>query len=125
MQKRILIIEDDIQSLYMFTFLLEYNNYEVMQSNNGFDGIAKAKDFKPDGIILDIQLPEMDGYEVIKELRKNDELVSIAIIVVTSFAMIGDKNKALDAGADGYIEKPIDPDTFISQMESYITSLRN
>jgi len=125
MQKRILIIEDDIQSLYMFTFLLEYNNYEVMQSNNGFDGIAKAKDFKPDGIILDIQLPEMDGYEVIKELRKNDELESIAIIVVTSFAMIGDKNKALDAGADGYIEKPIDPDTFISQMESYITSLRN
>ena len=125
MKKRILIIEDDIQSLYMFTFLLESNNYEVMQSNNGFDGIAKAKDFKPDGIILDIQLPEMDGYEVIKELRKNDELESIAIIVVTSFAMIGDKNKALDAGADGYIEKPIDPDTFISQMESFITSLRN
>lgn len=120
MKPKILIVEDDNQSLYMLTFLLESNNYEVFQSNNGFDGINKALEFRPDAIILDIQLPEMNGYEVTKVLRKNDELKNIPIVVVTSFAMIGDKNKALDAGADGYIEKPIDPDTFISQMESFI-----
>jgi two-component system, cell cycle response regulator DivK len=124
MKQKILIVEDDNQSLYMLTFLLESNQYEVIQSNNGHDGIAKAKEFKPDAIILDIQLPEMNGYEVTKELRENDELKNIPIIVVTSFAMIGDKNKALDAGADGYIEKPIDPETFISQMESFIQTQR-
>ncbi len=120
MKRKILIVEDDVQSLYMLTFLLESNNYEVFQSNNGADGIVKAKAHHPDAIILDIQLPEMDGYKVTRELRANEEVRNIPIIVVTSFAMIGDKNKALEAGATGYIEKPINPDSFISQMESYI-----
>lgn len=120
MKRKILIVEDDTQSLYMLTFLLESNNYEVIQSNNGADGILKAKIHHPDAIILDIQLPEMDGYKVTRELRITDEVKNIPIIVVTSFAMIGDRNKALEAGASGYIEKPINPDTFISQMEAYI-----
>lgn len=122
---KILIIEDDEQSLYMLTFLLESENYEVIRSTVGFDGIAKARIFKPDAIILDIQLPELDGYDIARLLKKNDELKNIPIVVVTSFAMNGDKNKALEAGADGYITKPIDPDTFISQIESFIPSLRN
>lgn len=120
MKRKILIVEDDLQSLYMLTFLLESNNYEVYQANTGLDGIEKARVHHPDAIILDIQLPEMDGYKVTRELRSNNELKNIPIIVVTSFAMIGDRNKALDAGATGYIEKPINPDTFISQMESFI-----
>jgi CheY-like chemotaxis protein len=120
MKRKILIVEDDVQSLYMLTFLLESNGYEVLQSNNGADGILKAKTNKPDAIILDIQLPEMDGYKVTRELRADLEAKDIPIIVVTSFAMIGDRNKALEAGATGYIEKPINPDSFISQMESFI-----
>lgn len=120
MKRKILIVEDDVQSIYMLTFLLESNNYEVFQSNNGADGILKAKMHHPDAIILDIQLPEMDGYKVTRELRATEEVKNIPIIVVTSFAMIGDRNKALEAGATGYIEKPINPDTFISQMEAYI-----
>lgn len=122
MKRKILIVEDDIQSLYMLTFLLESNNYDVFQSSTGLEGIEKAKAYHPDAIILDIQLPEMDGYKVTRELRSNNEMKTIPIIVVTSFAMIGDKNKALDAGATGYIEKPINPDTFISQMESFIVN---
>ena len=69
---------------------------------------------------VDIQLPVMDGYAVARELRKNDELAMIPIIAVTSYAMTGDKEKAFDAGATGYIEKPIDPDTFIAQMEAFL-----
>jgi len=122
MKPKILIIEDDYQSLYMLTFLLESGGYEVIQSNNGADGIAMAKDHKPVAIILDIQLPGMDGYEIAKVLRKNSELKNIPIVVVTSFAMMGDKTKALKAGASGYIEKPIDPDTFISLLESFISA---
>ena len=120
MKQKILIIEDNEQNMYMLTYLLESNNYEVFQSFNGTEGIALAKKIKPDAILLDIQLPEMDGYAVARELRKNKELTVTPIIAVTSYAMTGDKEKAFEAGATGYIEKPIDPDTFISQMEVFI-----
>ncbi len=120
MKRKILIIEDNEQNMYMLTYLLESNNYEVFQSFNGIDGIAIAKKTLPDAILLDIQLPEMDGYEVAQELRKNIELTATPIIAVTSYAMTGDKEKAFEAGATGYIEKPIDPDTFISQLEFFI-----
>jgi two-component system, cell cycle response regulator DivK len=120
MKQKILIIEDNEQNMYMLTYLLESNNYEVFQSFSGTEGIALAKKTQPDVILLDIQLPEMDGYAVARELRKNKELTGIPIIAVTSYAMTGDKEKAFEAGATGYIEKPIDPDTFISQMEAFI-----
>jgi two-component system cell cycle response regulator DivK len=120
MKQKILIIEDNEQNMYMLTFLLENNNYEVFQSFSGQEGIILAKKTKPDAILLDIQLPIMDGYEVSRKLRIIGELAKIPIIAVTSYAMTGDREKAFEAGATGYIEKPIDPDTFISQMEAFI-----
>ena len=120
MKQKILIIEDNEQNMYMLTYLLESNNFEVHQTFNGPDGITRAKSMKPDAILLDIQLPEMDGYAVARELRKNKELNTTPIIAVTSYAMTGDKEKAFEAGATGYIEKPIDPDTFISQLKNFI-----
>jgi two-component system, cell cycle response regulator DivK len=120
MKQKILIIEDNEQNMYMLTYLLESNNYEVHQSSGGIEGIALAKKTKPDAILLDIQLPEMDGYAVARELGTIKELTGIPIIAVTSYAMTGDKEKAFEAGATGYIEKPIDPDTFISQLEELI-----
>jgi len=120
MKQKVLIIEDTPQNMYMLTYLLESNDYDVMQAYNGLDGIAMAKNIKPDIILLDIQLPEMDGYSVARELRKNEDLCDTPIIAVTSYAMTGDKEKVLESGATGYIEKPIDPDTFISQMQSFI-----
>jgi CheY-like chemotaxis protein len=119
-KQKILIIEDNEQNMYMLTYLLESNNYEVFQSFSGTDGIALARKTLPDVILLDIQLPEMDGYDVARELRKIKDLASTPIIAVTSYAMTGDKEKAFEAGATGYIEKPIDPDTFISQMKVFI-----
>lgn len=119
MKQRILIIEDNVQNMYLLTYLLESNNYEVFQSYSGMEGIALAREKLPDLILLDIQLPEMDGYAVARELKKNNELSAIPIIAVTSYAMTGDKEKAFEAGATGYIEKPIDPDTFISQMKEF------
>jgi len=119
MKQKILIIEDNEQNMYMLTYLLESNNYVVHQSFSGPEGIALAKKTKPDAILLDIQLPEMDGYAVARELGTIKELTGIPIIVVTSYAMTGDKEKAFEAGATGYIEKPIDPDTFVSQLENF------
>ncbi len=115
-----MVIEDNEQNMYMITYLLESYSYEVIQSFNGIDGIKKAEEEKPDIILLDIHLPEMDGYNIARELKKNEELKNIPIIAVTAYAMTGDKEKAFDAGVIGYIEKPIDPDTFVSRMEAFL-----
>lgn len=121
MKLKALIIEDNEQNMYMLTFLLENNNYEVFQAFNGLDGIKAAIEHSPDVILLDIQLPQMDGYQIAKELRKKEDLQHIPIVAVTSHAMVGDREKAMESGATGYIEKPIDPDNFIQRMESYFS----
>ena len=120
MNEKILIIEDNEQNMYLVTYLLESNDFVVFQAFNGLDGIALAKEVKPDAILLDIQLPVMDGYAIARELRKIETLKDIPIIAVTSYAMPGDREKAFEAGAIGYIEKPIDPDIFISQLQKFI-----
>lgn len=121
MKLKALIIEDNEQNMYMLSFLLEKNNYEVVQAYNGLDGIKAAIESGPDVILLDIQLPEMDGYQIARELRKRNDLKNIPIVAVTSHAMVGDREKAMASGATGYIEKPIDPDNFIQRMESYFS----
>jgi CheY-like chemotaxis protein len=120
MKKKVLIIEDNKQNMYMLSYLLESENYEIIQAFSGTTGIIAAKNNKPDIILLDIQLPEMDGYTVAVKLKEDEELRNVPIITVTSYAMPGDREKAIQSGAIGYIEKPINPDTFISQMESFL-----
>ncbi|MGE5365519.1 MAG: response regulator [Bacteroidota bacterium] len=120
MRPKVLIIEDNEQNMYMLSYLLDSSNYEVIQSFNGIEGIHFARSHNPDIILLDIQLPEMDGYAIARELKKIESLSDTPIIAVTSYAMPGDKEKAMAAGAIGYIEKPIDPETFVSQMESFL-----
>lgn len=122
MQLKVLIIEDNVQNMYMLSYLLRSRHYEVLQAYNGRDGITLASEKKPDVILLDIQLPEINGYQVAQELRRKPELDPVPIIAVTSHAMAGDREKALGAGANGYIEKPIDPDNFINRMESYFSN---
>jgi two-component system cell cycle response regulator DivK len=122
MKSKILVIEDNEQNLYLVTFILEKYDYQVIQARNGIDGIKAARDEKPDMILLDIQLPIMDGYSVARELRKIQELNMTQIIAVTSYAMPGDREHALEAGCTGYIEKPINPDTFITQIEGYLNA---
>jgi CheY-like chemotaxis protein len=120
MSDTLLIIEDNIQNFYMMRFLLEKNGFAVIGAENGREGIEKALIHKPCAILLDIQLPEMDGYAVAAELKKHDALNGVPIIAVTSYAMVGDRERILAAGATGYIEKPIDPDTFVSEIVSHL-----
>jgi two-component system cell cycle response regulator DivK len=120
MTTKILVIEDNEQNMYLVNFILEKHGYQVIQARNGEDGVSQARQGKPDLILLDIQLPVMDGYAVARELRKNEVLAKVPIVAVTSYAMPGDRENALAAGCTGYIEKPIDPDTFITQVEQYL-----
>ena len=121
MTDTLLIIEDNEQNFYMMRFLLEKNGFEIIGAENGREGIEKALRHKPRAILLDIQLPEMDGYAVAKELKSHDELANVPIIAVTSYAMVGDRERILAAGATGYIEKPIDPDTFVAEIIHYLS----
>jgi len=118
--KKILIIEDNEQNLYLATFILEKNGYEVVQARDGQEGIELAGQVHPALILLDIQLPVLDGYAVARELRKNPSLASVPIVAVTSYAMVGDRERVLAAGCTGYIEKPINPETFISEITQYL-----
>lgn len=120
MKTKILVIEDNEQNMYLTTFILEKHDYQVLQASNGVDGIKLARQEKPDLILLDIQLPVMDGYAVARELRKIQELASAPIVAVTSYAMPGDRDHALEAGCTGYIEKPINPATFITEIKQYL-----
>ncbi len=124
MKDTLLIIEDNEQNFYMMRFLLEKNGFTVIGAENGPKGIEMALSQKPSAILLDIQLPEMDGYAVAKELKKHGELADIPIIAVTSYAMVGDREQVLAAGAHGYLEKPIDPETFVADIIQYLPKNR-
>lgn len=120
MKNKILVIEDNEQNLYLTTFILENNGYVVFAAKDGLEGILAAAKILPDVILLDIQLPGMDGYAVAKRLRQNPDLINVPIIAVTSYAMAGDREKTIEAGCTGYIEKPINPDTFMNEIEVHI-----
>jgi len=115
--RTVLIIEDNEQNRYLLTFLLERRGYEVRAAQDGPSGIELARRFEPAIILLDIQLPMMDGYAVARALRAQEASAETPIVAVTSYALPGDREKAIDAGCTGYIEKPIDPETFVKQME--------
>lgn len=123
MKEQVLVIEDNDQNLYLVTFLLENHGFEVLQAKDGPTGIEMAKKLKPSLILLDIQLPGMDGYHVAKVLSSDPELKNINIVAVTSYAMLGDREHAFDAGCAGYIEKPINPETFIAQISKFLPGI--
>ena len=117
MDRTVLLIEDNEQNRYLLTFLLEQSGYKVVSATDGIRGIEVTRVLTPALILLDIQLPTMDGYAVARALRLNATLRDTPIIAVTSYAMPGDRERALEAGCNGYIEKPIDPDTFVATVE--------
>ncbi len=117
--KRILVIEDNETNIYLIGFILKKNGHEVIEARSGEEGVELAVKEKPDLIIMDIQLPGIDGLETTKRIRKLEADRKTPIVALTSYAMTGDREKSLAAGCTGYIEKPINPDTFMSEIEKY------
>jgi len=117
-----LLIEDNEHNRYLATFLLEKHGYAVTCTEDGFRGIELAKSGGFDIILIDIQLPGMDGYQVTHALRADPVTSKVPIVAITSYAMAGDREKAIAAGCDGYIEKPINPDTFVATISRFIKS---
>lgn len=122
MKTRILYIEDNDQNFYLVNFILTARGYEVIRARDGREGIDLAVATNPALILLDIQLPVMDGYATARALRLQPGLAATPIIALTSYAMPGDREKAFAAGCSGYIEKPINPKLFSGQIEQYLMS---
>ncbi len=120
MKTRILLIEDNAQNRYLAEFLLRQRGHEIFHAGTGPEGLAMAAKLRPDMILLDIQLPGMDGHAVARALKSDPDLKPIPIVAVTSYAMAGDREKCLAAGAEGYIEKPINPDSFVAEVERFL-----
>jgi len=118
--KKILIVEDNEQNLYLMQYMLEKSGYSVVIAHSGEEAVISAVQEKPDLILMDIQLPDMDGLEVTRRIRASEADGKIPIVAVTSFAMAGDREKALAAGCNGYIEKPINPENFLGEIAKYL-----
>jgi two-component system cell cycle response regulator DivK len=121
MKRTVLLVEDNEQNAYLVKILLEPCGYEVVAASDGQRALEMALTFVPHLILLDIQLPTMDGYTVARRLREIESLREVPIVAVTSYAMLGDREKAIEAGCTGYIEKPIDPETFVTEVEQVAT----
>lgn len=120
MPKKILIVEDNEQNRILVRMIMKSLQHEVIEAEDGEQGVQMAKGQKPDVILMDLQMPVMDGYAAIKILKNDPETKDIKIIAVTSYAMRGDRGKALAAGADDYIAKPIDVDELSGMISKYL-----
>ncbi|MBN1143557.1 MAG: response regulator [Bacteroidales bacterium] len=118
--KRVLIIEDNDDNLYLIRFILENNGLEVLAASTGREGFEMTFSEKPDLVLMDIQLPDINGLEVTKMIRNEASCKSIPIVAISSYAMTGDRQHALEAGCSGYVEKPIDPETIMNIIFEYL-----
>lgn len=118
--KKILIVDDEIKIAKLLRKRLEYHNFEVYEAHDGEEGLAKTKEVKPDLIILDVMMPKMDGYTMCREVRKDLEIMKIPIIMLTAKGMGNDKLEAMDAGANGFIVKPFEPDLLLFKIKGLL-----
>ncbi len=122
MRKSILVVEDQEDNRRILRDLLESAGFEVREALTGDSGVAMAGRQPPDLILMDIQLPVMDGYEATRRIKAKPELRHIPIIVVTSYALSGDDVKAFEAGCDGYVTKPFSPRALLAKVREFLGS---
>jgi len=120
MSKRILVVEDQEDNRRILRDLLTSAGYEIIQAENGGEALAAAARERPDLILMDIQLPVLDGYEATRRIKADPALRAIPVIVVTSYALSGDENKARAAGCDAYVTKPFSPRALLAKIREYV-----
>lgn len=120
MTQNILIVEDNELNMKLFNDLLEAHGYNTLQSRNGMEAFELARQHRPNLVLMDIQLPEVSGLEVIKWLKEDDELCKIPVIAVTAFAMKGDEDRIREAGCEAYLSKPISVANFLDVVAQHL-----
>ncbi len=119
---RVLLVEDNAANLALMQYLLQASGYTTLTATDGREGVVVAQRESPDVILMDLQLPILNGYEAARQMKAIPALRGVPIIAVTAFAMVGDRDKILARGFDGYIAKPITPERFVSEVETFIAS---
>lgn len=122
--RRILVIEDNETNLELMVYLLRSFNHVVLTAGDGVQGLEIARREIPDLIICDVHLPEVDGFEVVRQLKASAKLRKIPLVAVTAMAMVGDREKVINAGFDYYVSKPIIPEDFIKDMDLFLTKTK-
>jgi two-component system cell cycle response regulator len=122
MDAKILVIEDNKDNIELIDFILKAYGYTPLLATSGAEGVQIALEECPDVILLDIRMPGMDGYEVAAALKNEPRLQRTRIVAVTASAMVGDRERIAAAGFHGYIQKPIDPETFVADVERFVTA---
>ena len=120
MTRRILVIEDHEENRRIVRDLLTHAGYEMLEAVTGEEGVAAAERERPDLILMDIQLPGLDGYEATRRIKGNPVLHDIPVIAVTSYALSGDDRLALEAGCDAYVTKPFSPRALLATIREYL-----
>ncbi len=120
MSKRILVVEDQEDNRAILRDLLQSVGYELVEAVNGEEALAIALEHKPDLILMDIQLPVVDGYEATRRIKAEPALQGIPVIAVTSYALSGDEEKAREAGCDDYVTKPFSPRDLLAKVQAYL-----
>lgn len=120
MSKRILVVEDHEDNRRIMRDLLTSSGYEVIEAVTGVEGVSAAETYRPDLILMDIQLPGINGYEATRRIKANPNLEKVPIIVVTSYALSGDDIKAFEAGCDAYISKPFSPRALLAKVREHL-----
>jgi two-component system cell cycle response regulator DivK len=118
--KKILVVEDSATNLYLIDYILTHAGYEVIRATTGEAGVEMALQRNPDLILMDIQLPGIDGLETTRRIRRTDAGKAIPIVALTAYAMAGDRERALAAGCTGYLEKPVNPETIVREIDAFL-----
>jgi CheY-like chemotaxis protein len=122
MRARLLVIEDNPENLGLMTYLLAAFGHVVLRAMDGQEGLRLARDEKPDLILCDRQMPKLDGFEVVRQIRGDPQLSNVPIVAVTAYAMGGYREKVMAAGFNGYITKPIIPEEFVTRAEGFLNA---
>lgn len=119
-KKRVLLVEDNEDNLVVYRTILEHVGYEVIEARDGEEGVSRAHSEQPDVILMDISIPKMDGWEATVRLKNDSDTSAIPIIALTAHALEEDRAKAMRAGCDGYLAKPVEPRRVVQEVEKFI-----
>ena len=122
---RVLVVEDNERNLKLVRDVLQYAGYEIIEASTGEEGVELAQSRSPDVILMDLQLPDIDGMEALRRIRKSPVTADVPVVAVTAFAMQDDRARVFDAGFDGYLEKPLSVRELPAQVEQFLTARRS
>jgi CheY-like chemotaxis protein len=124
LMKTVLLVEDNEDNLVVYRTILEHVGYRVLEARDGEEGVLRAREDKPDLILMDISIPKIDGWEATQRLKSDPETREIPIIALTAHALEEDRQKATQAGCDGYLAKPVEPRRVVQEVERFVGPAR-